>query len=70
MSHHLILETGKQRKGIDRKPFDKDSSRSKGVEVCFAHISAKKGIKTFCKRAVAAMLKVFQQLDNIIVFEM
>ena len=47
---------------------DKESLHSKGIEECFAQMSAKKGIKTFGKRAVAAMLKEYQQLDDMTVF--
>ena len=55
-------------KGIDQKTFNKESLHNKGIEVCFAQMSAKKGIKTFGMRAVAAMFKEYQQLDDMTVF--
>jgi hypothetical protein len=36
----------------------------KAVDVIFTQMSAKKGIKTFSERAIAAMIKEFEQLDK------
>ena len=38
------------------------------VNVCFTQISARKGIEQFRKLAVAAMLKEYKQLDDLLVF--
>jgi hypothetical protein len=38
------------------------------VETCFTQMSAKKGIRTYGERAVAAMLKEYKQLHDMAVF--
>ena len=39
------------------------------VNACFTQMSARKGIQQFGQLAVAAMLKEYKQLDNLLVFE-
>ena len=54
---------------VQTRSINKESLHSKGIEVCFlAQMSIKKGIKTFGKRAVTAMLKEYEQLDDMTVF--